>query len=199
MTESLHSSFIEKYSLGKGTLGIMNWKKRYMYITPVALKVAETTTSVNPKLDIPVQHISMCFINPTPEDHPEASKPCCFMLRLFDGGAYNLLVHCEDNGDKLKWINAVRTATRRNKGFQMIGDDPRAAAAAAAAASDAASAAAAAAAAAAPVVVEEEAPAAEQTEEEAYAEEGAAAGEDETGHTEYAEGEDPSVIDGADI
>lgn len=128
MADALHSSFVEKYSLGRGSLGIMNWKKRFMYVSPIALKVAETTTSVNPKLDVPIQHLSMLFTNPTSRDHPEATKPYCFMLRLFDGGAYNLLVHCDDDADKAKWINAIRTATKRNKGFQVIekgqGDTP---------------------------------------------------------------------------
>jgi hypothetical protein len=112
---------VEKFSLGRSTgLTTRNWKSRNMKLTTRSLAYGESPNAV-PKLEIPVTAISVLFTDPDRSVHPEAKGNGNFlMVRLFDGGVFDLLLKCPTPETKQKWIASFREALERSKGSQVV-------------------------------------------------------------------------------
>eukprot|EP00672_Neobodo_designis_P024558 CAMPEP_0174835356 /NCGR_PEP_ID=MMETSP1114-20130205/5366_1 /TAXON_ID=312471 /ORGANISM="Neobodo designis, Strain CCAP 1951/1" /LENGTH=122 /DNA_ID=CAMNT_0016069303 /DNA_START=67 /DNA_END=435 /DNA_ORIENTATION=- len=112
---------VDKYSLGRSTgLTARNWKSRHMRLTKMSLAYSENANAV-PKLEIPVTAISVLFTDPDRSLHPEAKGNGNFlMVRLFDGGVFDLLIKCPTPETKQKWIASFKEALERSKGSQIV-------------------------------------------------------------------------------
>ena len=120
MGDVLYEGQVEKYAMGRKTgVSAKNWKTRHMKLTRSTLSYAEKPNA-QPKLEVPVNAVSLLFTNPTKDDHPEVSSGHYLMMRLFENGVFNLLVKLTDETEKRKWVAAFAEAMSKNKGYQQV-------------------------------------------------------------------------------
>ena len=123
----LFAAMVKKFSMGRSTgFQVRNWQKRYLVIFPDAIgyytSEAAFKAKEKPKFEALIKNFSLCIMQASPEDHPEAVGPLLFILRVWDGGVFDLLVRPSGSGDKAQFMAAIRQATAGVKGFQMVGD-----------------------------------------------------------------------------
>lgn len=121
MDALLYGADVEKYSMGRGTgLRTKNWKVRHVKVTRLTFSIYNNAAAPTAKFEIPVSAVSLVFQEPKKEDHPEATRPCTVMVRLFDNGVYDLLLRTKNEEGKAKLVAALREATKNSKGVQFV-------------------------------------------------------------------------------
>ena len=121
MGDCIYEGTVEKFSLGRSTgLTTRNWKTRHMRLTRSTLAYMDKPGAA-PKLEVPINAISLVFSQPTKAEHEEAdpTKPM-LCVRIFENGVFNLLMKIPSEGEKAKWLAGFREALATNKGVQFV-------------------------------------------------------------------------------
>lgn len=122
METSLFSAEVRKYALGRGTVGVKNWKTRLLLLSTKTLQLFDPSDLKKPKLSVAVRDVAVVVSHPPASMHPQGGRGMVLM-RLFDNDVFDLVVQPEGDEVVEELMSAWRRVASKIKGLQVVSGD----------------------------------------------------------------------------